>query len=406
MKHHVRGEVRRLAVLALAAAALASACGGDHHSIGVSPRASSQTPASTVSLADVAATAARLNTDSWIEARSPEVSLTATIPPSYLAAFRLLDFAIGEEKVHELVISNAAAASRPPLEEGAEPPPGEVALTVQLYPRGPIVPAQEGDWTVVERASFELPAAHEPIELTHYRSPDGRQQVVMLRGKYELPDGRVLDVLGRVTSPEQTDDIRTLVRIAQSVRVVLTGALRPDEQFDFAALPTISQSDWRTYSVPNGTLTFRAPATWDVTVGAAAASSDPSVGDVVDIRKPGSAGLAIGAGVTASGWVEVTISAQPFEVPFALAGFEITVRSVTLSRALAAATDASPDRISVLQLKGSAAAPRYRGALIFTTPSFRPKSLYLNTVGVVHVDADPVDAATVIAIIESIEVLR
>lgn len=405
MKPHVGAGVRRLAVLALACAALAVACGGDDQLVAV-PTASSQTPAPTGSLAEVEATTAHLNTDGWIAARSPEVALTATIPPSYSAAFRLRDLAIGEGKVHELIISNSAAASRPPLEEGAEPPPGEVTLTVQLYPSGPIVPAQRSDWIVVERASFELPAAKEPIAITHYLSPDGRQQVVLLQGKYELPDGRVLDVLGRVTSPERAEDIQTLVRIAGLIRISLTGALHPDEKFDFSALPAISEADWQAYTVPNGTLTFRAPATWDVTVGAASASSDPSVGDVVDIRKPGSTGLAVAPGVTVSGWVEVAISTQPFEVPFALAGFETTVRALTLPGARTAATKASPDRISVLQLKGSSAAPRYHGALIFTTPSFRPKSLYLNTIGVVHFDADPVDVATVIAIIESIEVLR
>lgn len=186
----------------------------------------------------------------------------------------------------------------------------------------------------------------------------------------------------------------------------LAGPLRPDDLFDFSALPPVTQSGWTTYSAPNGTFTFRAPADWVVRMGPIQPPNGPPLGDAADIRKPGSDGASIGPGVTASGWLEVAISTQPFQVDFNLAGFETTVRTDALQRQTPSVGAASPSRISVIQVKGGSAAPKYRGAMIFTTPSFKPKTLFLNTVGIVHFDADPTDVATVIRIIESVEVLQ
>ncbi len=114
---------------------------------------------------------------------------------------------------------NPAAASRPPLKEGVPVPGGELSLTVQLYPSGPIIPAQDGDWKLVDSTSLQLPATKQSTNLGHYVDPDGRSGAIILRGKHQLPDGRVLDVLGRVTDPASNDDVRTLIRIAESIEV-------------------------------------------------------------------------------------------------------------------------------------------------------------------------------------------
>lgn len=188
----------------------------------------STTPASTPTqasleplpgLAELVATAATLNTASWVPSQNPQVLLTARVPPTYTSTLRVLNLAIGAGQIHELVVMNPAAASRPPLKEGVPVPGGELSLTVQLYPSGPIIPAQDGDWKLVDSTSLQLPTTKQSTNLGHYVDPDGRSGAIILRGKHQLPDGRVLDVLGRVTDPASNDDVRTLIRIAESIEV-------------------------------------------------------------------------------------------------------------------------------------------------------------------------------------------
>lgn len=81
-------------------------------------------------LAELVATAATLNVTSWASTSDPGVSLAVSVPPTFTAKLRVLNLAIGSGQVHELVVTNPAAASRPPLNEGAPVPPGELSLTV------------------------------------------------------------------------------------------------------------------------------------------------------------------------------------------------------------------------------------------------------------------------------------
>lgn len=171
------------------------------------------------SLADIVRDVPKFGPVDWVPARSTNVPLTALIPPTFTAKFSAFNRVAGSGQVYELAIFNPAAASRAPMPEGATPPPGDMTLNVQLYPSGPIVPAQPSSWPVVERASLMLPLTAGPLAVTHYHNTEGGADVLIVEGKFMLPDGRILDILGRTTSPESTDAVTTLLKMALSIEV-------------------------------------------------------------------------------------------------------------------------------------------------------------------------------------------
>jgi hypothetical protein len=81
------------------------------------------------------------------------------------------------------------------------------------------VPTQESTWPIIDSATLPFPLIGQPLEVTQFRNPEGGADVLIVRDKFTLPDGRVLDVLGRTTSPGSAEAVTTLLQIALSVGV-------------------------------------------------------------------------------------------------------------------------------------------------------------------------------------------
>ena len=183
----------------------------------VAPSATGTNPAAR--LADVVRTTPQFAPTDWVPARAAGSPLTATIPPTFTARFTAYNIITGSGQIQELAVLNPAAVARAPMPEGSTPPRGEVAIIVQLYPTGPVVPAQASTWPIIDSATLPLPLTGKPLEVTHFQNPEGGADVLIVRGKFTLPDGRVLDILGRTTSPESLDAVTTLINMALSIEV-------------------------------------------------------------------------------------------------------------------------------------------------------------------------------------------
>jgi hypothetical protein len=180
--------------------------------------------------------------------------------------------------------------------------------------------------------------------------------------------------------------------------------LKPEDHFDFASLPAPDTSAWTTYRGVAGTLTFKAPPTWEVELRESKDLNGKVHGDLVRIRKPDWRTKQVAHGTTASGWLDIAISTEPYEVPAGSIGGEVIIRVFTLPNASPARRPTSPSEILVLQSRGNTQFPDSRGGIEFRTPGFRAGDLFLNTFASVDFDALAVDVATVRAIIESVEV--
>jgi hypothetical protein len=180
--------------------------------------------------------------------------------------------------------------------------------------------------------------------------------------------------------------------------------LKPDDQFDFAALPTPDTSDWTTYRGLAGTLSFKAPPNWEVDLREVADLSGKVIGDGAYVRKPDWRTKTVAHGMTDSGFLVLQISTQPFEVLSSPIGGEVLVRSLTVPNVSPTRGSSAPHEILVHQFGQNTQFPDSRGELALETPGFRVGDLYLNTFAAIHFDAMAEDVSIVRAIIESIEV--
>jgi hypothetical protein len=175
-----------------------------------------------------------IDTDTWQSVHSPHGRISLTIPPWYSASgetLRLLDsFRLG----YQLTVRNPVAAGPASQVPSGDPPSeAQVALSVTLYPHGgSILDGEPGPFeTVLDEALIELPhLVPATITLRHLHHEPGSTdtatnlvtvpyETVEIAAETLLPDGRLLVVFVRATSPLSDEDVLTLIAIVRSLRV-------------------------------------------------------------------------------------------------------------------------------------------------------------------------------------------
>lgn len=183
---------------------------------------------------------------------------------------------------------------------------------------------------------------------------------------------------------------------------------QPQDLFEFERLPPPDISDWRTHMGELGTLQVSAPADWVVEIGVAQGlfQHEGQTWDWIQLTKPSDADLHLGQSFP--GWARVRVEAAPFVLPSEdeVEGAAELIRKESVERRSDSGATGAPSAITITQYGQHTQFPDHKGNIVFEAEVVNVDDLFLDARGQIHFEATAEDIATVIAVLESAELVQ